>query len=413
MTRLLLIHFTPPGVVGGAEHIIHQHIELLRQRGYQLEVVAGRAEGASVPVQVLPEINVAAPAPVRVEAELAVGVVSPEFHRIRRQILRRLSPLVARTDVVIAHNAFTLHFSLPLTAALWELAGRGSGMISWSHDLSWCNPLYQPILHPGYPWDLLRLPAPHTHYVTVSETRAEELAALWAEIVAPLEAIPNGIDPAHFLRLSPETGEIVRRFGLFECDLVLLLPVRVTRRKNIEAGIRVVRELKARGRRVRFLVTGPAASHHPGRSHQYLEELLTLRRELEVEQEVIFLAHELGHTLASETVAELYSVSDVLLLLSASEGFGLPALEAGLARVPAVVSDIAIFREVFGPHAAFIPPSAPPGRIVELIESVARESVAALYRRVLHTYRWDTIIDRQVVPLLEAAALSARRTDHG
>jgi glycosyltransferase involved in cell wall biosynthesis len=425
--HILILHYTPPGIIGGVEHIIHEHLRLLQERGYTTTVVAGRAGDPEYNVHLLPEINAARPESVRIEAELALGVVSERFFQARQAILDALAPLVAKADAVIAHNAFTLHFSLPLTAVLWELTrGRAPGsMIGWCHDLSWTNPLYIPTMHPGYPWDLLRTPAPNTQYVTVSRERKLELEELWEGGLGPgdhtqrrpergalwagmprgvidpqVAVVPNGIDVCDFLRLSPETRDLVAQYRLFERDVVLLLPVRITRRKNIEAGIRAVRSLKDRGLDVRYLISGPQAPHHPARSSSYLEELKALRSELGVTEEVVFLADELGRNLEDRTVSELYAVSDVLLFPSASEGFGLPILEAGLARLPIVLSDIPIFREVGGSEVRPFDLDAPPDTIAASIVDALSSSPSRLYRRVLQEYRWEAIVDHKILPLL-------------
>ena len=47
-------------------------------------------------------------------------------------------------------------------------------------------------------------------------------------------------------------------------------------------------------------------------------------------------------------IRELYRVADALLFPSAQEGFGLPVLEAGLARLPAFCADIEPFRAIAG-----------------------------------------------------------------
>jgi glycosyltransferase involved in cell wall biosynthesis len=401
--RILFIHYTPPGVIGGVEHVMHQHAHLLDERGYRVEIVAGRASELDLPVHVIPEVETAGPAAARVEAELDAGVVSPRFYELRSAILAAVRPLVDAADVVVVHNAFTLHFNLALTSVMWELAARRSdgSVIAWCHDLSWTNSLYLPRMHAGYPWNLLRLPAPAVGYVTVSRERRDELAALWGEPDAPITVVPNGIDADAFFRLSDEARDISARYRLFDRDVVLLLPVRITRRKNIEAAICAVRRLKDRGLDVRFLISGPQAPHHPGRSDAYLQELMQLRADLGVVDEVVFVARDLGRTPTSRTVAELFALTDVLILPSAQEGFGLPILEAGLARVPAVLSNIRIFREVGGDDTWVFDLSADADTIAGIVLDSLDSKPSRLYRRVLRQYRWDAIVDRLIVPLLD------------
>lgn len=404
MTRVLIAHFTPPGVVGGVESIMHEHIRLLRERGFEVEVVAGRPGESGVIVDVLPDLDVIGPEAIRIDEELAAGVVSPTFWALRDRIAAALAPLAARADVLIVHNAFTLHFNLALTAVLWDLARmRAPGStIAWCHDLSWVNPLYIPRMHEGYPWNLLRLRAPNVAYVVISQERERELASLWGTDETAISVIPNGIDPAHFLRLSPEVDDIARRFRIFERDAVLLLPVRITRRKNIEAGIRAMRPLVDRGLDPLFLVSGPQAPHHPGLSDGYLERLLALVDDLDLRGHVVFLTHEIGRTLDTDAVNQLYSVADALLFPSAQEGFGLPILEAGLARIPAIISDIPVFHEVADGDVWQFDPSAGAGTIASVIVEALGERPAQLYRRVLARYRWDAIVEREILPLLEA-----------
>lgn len=405
--RVLVLHYTPPGVIGGAEMVIAQQVRHLRAAGFDVSLAAGREGSDGEVVHVIPQINVASSISMQVEAELAAGAVTPAFFSMRDGISERLHALSAHSDVVIAHNSFTLHFNLPLTAALWDLARRrGGGMVAWCHDLSWTNPLYLGSMHVGYPWNLLRLPAPDTRYVAVSDQRATQLEALWGG--GEVDVIPNGIDPAEHLRLGVASRMVAERYRLFERELVLLLPVRVTRRKNIETGIRATAALKRRGRDVRFLITGPTAPHHPGRSRSYMQELLQLCVDLDVREEVVFLARELGESLSVETVSELYTLADALLFPSAQEGFGLPILEAGLARVPAILSDIPIFHEVAGDAAWYVDPGGDADTIAGTIESATTGSPSRLYRRVLHNYRWDAITSHSIIPLLRDAMLASR-----
>lgn len=413
--RVLIVHYTPPGVIGGVEHVIREHIRLLETRGCRVEIAAGRRGTSRLPVHVIPEMDAARPAGVQVEEELAERLAGAHFERMRDRIRERLEPLIREADTVMVHNAFTLHFSLPLTAALWTIAAEREpgSMIAWCHDLAWTNPLYLPALHEGYPWELLRRPAPNTRYVTVSVERKLELAGLWGGGEGDITVVPNGIDAEGVLGLSRATREIVDRYRLFEHDAVLLLPVRITRRKNIEAGIRAVRVLKDRGLDVRFLISGPVAPHHPGRSRDYLAELKDLRAGLGVDEEVVFLADTLGRRLSSRTVNELYRVADVLLFPSEQEGFGLPILEAGLMRVPAVVSGIPIFRELGGADVRTFCLDEPPDKIVEQIEAALNTETARLFKRVVRNFRWDAIADHSIMPLIHGAPVPLERPSHG
>lgn len=57
--------------------------------------------------------------------------------------------------------------------------------------------------------------------------------------------------------------------------------------------------------------------------------------------------------ISDEFLERIYQAVDCLIAASEDEGFGLPLVEAAQKRVPLIARDIAVFREVAGPHAAY------------------------------------------------------------
>ena len=109
-------------------------------------------------------------------------------------------------------------------------------------------------------------------------------------------------------------------------------------------------------------------------------------------------------------MADLYFLADALLLPSREEGFGLPLLEAGLARLPAFTTDLAPFRDIGGDAIHTFALEDPPARVAAMIlGTLMEEKRYRLRRRVLGAYAWDGIIQERVAPLLarQAAAVHA------
>jgi glycosyltransferase involved in cell wall biosynthesis len=328
-------------------------------------------------------------------------------------------------DALIVHNVCTLHKNVALTAALSGLlvdphldpsAERRTGpalafptnVIAWHHDLAWTSPQYREEMHPGYPWDLLRQAWPGVRHVTVSEARRCELAALYGIPAGQIGVVPPGVDPAEFQKWHPVTGRLVKEQRLLEADLCFLLPARITRRKNIELAIRIVAEVRAQtGRDVRLIVTGPPGPHNAGNA-AYLAQLRTLAAELHIKDAVCFLYENYGE-LPAPVVADLYGLCDALLFPSTEEGFGIPVLEAGLARLPAFCADIPPLRATGEDAAHFFDPAAPPARTAAgIISALAQERGYRLHRRVLQTYTWQRIVAEQLLPLLESPGTGSR-----
>lgn len=404
-----LLHYTCPPVVGGVESVLARHAHLLASRGFEVRVVTGRGGplGGRIRVHRVPLLDTRHRRVLAVSQDLERGRVTPAYAALTEQLRRALDRLLAGTDVCIVHNALTLHKHLALTDALHRLASSHAGarFVAWCHDLAWTNPQYRSQLHPGRPWSLLLTPLPGVTYVAVSRERQRQLSAALGLRPAEVEVIPNGVDPALFLHLTPTARWLAETLRLWDQQVVLLLPVRITRRKQIEYALHVVAEMVRRELAVRLLVTGPPGAHNP-RNYQYLDELRHLRTSLGVDDHVVFCT-ELpgpdgrGVTMSDRVMADLYMIADALLLPSREEGFGLPLLEAGLARLPAFTSEIGPFREVGGDAIHTFGLDVPPAVCAQrIIHTLMDDSAYRLRKRVLEAYTWNGIMDRRIVPLL-------------
>jgi glycosyltransferase involved in cell wall biosynthesis len=405
-------------VVGGVEGVIEAHVRAFLDAGYPVTVIAGRGggDGRDVP-PALPagaeferislvdsrDDQIAA-----VSSRLREGEVPSAFDGLAAELEGILRAKLADFDNVIVHNAFTKRFNLPLTAALFGLLDDGAtpNCIAWCHDIGWTSDHSRPNLHPGYPWDLLRTRHENVTYVVVSEQRQRALARLFDCTPEQIHVVYNGVDPAQLLGLTDQGARLVDRLDLLASDLILLMPVRVTQAKNIELALRVVAVLKARGRRVKLVLTGPPDPHDE-ESMVYFRELQTLRHELGVDDEMHFIFEsgpEPGEpfTIDMPVVADLFRVSDVVFLPSHREGFGMPVLEAGLVGAPVVCTDVPAAREIGGEDVRLISPDGDPEEIADRILSIVeRRPTHRLRRRVRQNYTWRAIFERDIEPLLE------------
>ena len=412
-----ILHYAAPPVIGGVEATICHHAVGLAERGYRVKVIAGRGEvfAPGVAFQRIPEVDSTHPDVLAIQRELGEGRVGSGFRSLRGRILVALDEALAESDVCIVHNAFTLHKNLALTAALHQLAGddvlarplkpastsEGSvRFIAWCHDLAWTNPLYLPQLRDRYPWNLLKTPLEGMRYVVVSRLRHRELAGLMGIAEEEIRVIPPGVDPAEFWDLTETTRRRIEGLGFLEAAPLMLLPARITKRKNIELAIEVLAALRGMGWDARLIVTGPPGPHNV-RNVTYLENLKKLRRRLGVEGEVVFLYESCGEV-GDEVVADLFLLADLLFFPSTQEGFGVPVLEAGLARMPIFCADIPPFRESGEGAAHFYSLDESPPRIARRIAAfLAEDGAYRMRRRVLRRYTWPAILDGEIVPLLE------------
>lgn len=412
LSRVAILHYSAPPVIGGVENVILAHTRLFHESGIPVSVIAGRGDADALPAGTewiqIPELDSQHPRIMEMGADLDHGSVPSYFDEMVKQLVDDLAPVLRSMDVLIVHNVFSKHFNLPLTAALFRLLDQGEvpRCIAWCHDLTWTSPRSRSKVYPAYPWDLLRAHRSDITYVTVSEERQRELAGLLGRAPDEISVIYNGVNPGELLALDEESLALIHRLGLWESDLNLIMPVRVTRAKNIELALRVVAELKNKAIRPKLVITGPPDPHDPS-NMEYFQRLLSLRAQLGLPAEVHFV-YESGpapgesYTVDMPIVAGLMRVSDALLMPSHQEGFGMPVLEAALAGIPVFSSDqVPAAIEIGGQEVIRFSPAADPAEVAEwVLQTLEQSSVWKLRRRVRQTLTWRSIFNRQILPLI-------------
>ena len=181
--------------------------------------------------------------------------------------------------------------------------------------------------------------------MAISEVRRRELSGLSGIPPETIHVVPNGIQTKEFLKLEPQTIRIVDQLGLLRAAPLLIMPVRITPRKNLELALSTLACLRDIFPFAGLLVTGPLGAHNP-ENKKYFEDLLNLRRVLGLESFARFLAELTAEPLPDAVIADCYRLADALFLTSREEGFGIPLLEAGLAHRPVFCADLPALREL-------------------------------------------------------------------
>jgi glycosyltransferase involved in cell wall biosynthesis len=396
---ILFVHYTFPGVVGGVETVIGHHaVGMSRQA--EVRLMAGRGpvgvRGAeAVRIRLLDSLH---PSIVDIARAIADGQSPLAFAERRAQVGSALAPHFAAADRVVLHNVTTMGLNLPLVAALHDLApGLPDGrLIVWIHDLA-----PQPERAPystDDPRCLLTRPLPGARYVAVSEERRASAAHALGLPESAIRVVPNGVDIPGVLRLSRTARALVNRLDLMTADPLLVLPARLVRRKRIELAIEAAAVLRERGRDARLVVTG-GPDPHDADADGYLHELRALVARMGGRD--VMLVDEIGRSADDRLVADLYALADALVYPSASEGFGLPMLEAAVARLPIVCTDLPVLREVVGPAATYVPIHGAAADFADAIErALAASPASQMAGRVRRESDWRRIVSEQVIPAI-------------
>jgi mannosylglucosylglycerate synthase len=408
--KIILIHYAAPPVVGGVETVLARQAEILSRYGHKTSILAGR--GASwdptIPVFTVPLLDSRHPEILRTKSLLDQGIVPDDFERTVLEIEHQIRPYLKEMDWVIVHNVASLHKNLPLTDALYRLHLEFPkiGFILWHHDLAWKMENYSAELYPGYPWDLIRIPWPGVRQVVISESRLQTFSQLMGLEEADIHVVPAGVDLYTFFGLQDGTRELLKKLNMVDTEPILLAPVRLTRRKNLELALEIIACLKKEMPHVHLIITGPTGAHNPTNA-DYFRDLKQLRFKNNLEDTVDFLADYFPNGLSDEQVADLYRIADGLLITSHEEGFGIPILEAGLSRMMIFCSDLPPLKALAENWAHYFPIRQPPDEIARMIARILKnDSAFQLRAKIRREFTWDAIYLRKIAPLLKPMSSS-------
>ena len=402
--RIGLLHYSCPPIVGGVEEIVSQQACVFHRMGHSVSVLAGMGEvyTKDFSVRIEPALSSKNARIMKAHEECKKGHQGA-LERPTNRIYRILKDWSHELDVILAHNVLHMPFNLPLTLALRRLAhsGEGPAVVSWAHDSPYFQPSPAKYLNSS-PWVVLQHLHPNIHYVTISESRMRLFrkhcgGGHW-------RVIHNGIDPVRFFYLDPKSVRLTEELDLFNRDLVVMQPSRITPRKNLELSIHIIRGIKLLGHNVLFILTG-AYDPHEERGVAYYRRLRYWINELGLQDNIAVLAEyrfrdRTKLVLDRIFIRDLYLMSDLLLMTSKDEGFGLPLLEAGMIKLPIACSEIAPFQEL-GEGVCFFGLDEPPLSIAgRIIEYLARTNTLKMFRNVMRRYVWDVICKREVFPFL-------------
>ncbi len=402
--NIAILHYSVPPIVGGVESVIAHHARLMSANGHSAKLIAARGESLNerIPLITIPLADSRHERVTQMKDQLDRGEVTKDFESLRDELAGQLQTTLSNVDVLIAHNVCSLNKNLGLTAALYQLHTdkKLPRLILWHHDLAWTTPRYQSEMHAGYPWDLLRTDWGATTHVVVSELRRVELARLMGLPPTFIHVIPNGVDTTRFYKLESQTQALLEKTRLLESAPILLLPVRVTPRKNIELALNILIDLRKQFPNAALVVTGPLGPHNAN-NIKYFEALKNLRTQLDLQDSVHFLAELVDSFLPDEVIADFYRIADALIFPSREEGFGIPLIEAAFSHLPAFCADIPPLRELGLSDVTFFSPDEDPAKIANMIaEYFQSSSVVRLSMRARLSFRWESIYRHYIAPLL-------------
>jgi GT2 family glycosyltransferase/glycosyltransferase involved in cell wall biosynthesis len=224
-----------------------------------------------------------------------------------------------------------------------------------------------------------------TRIMTVSDASAEQLAAHGVERER-IVVNPHGVDP-------PRDGDVLDPPPTF------LWVGQAFPRRHLREVLEAFEGLARGHDDMTFRVIGPDRYPTPVLEDAVARVNVTLARP----------AVQWDEYVDEEELRAAYRSSTTIVYVSATEGFGLPPLEALTYGTPAVLADTPVNRELYGPHAFYVPVPITVAGIAAAMQrsrhdTAARERIRAAGPSITRRYTWAAHADRFMRVMFDLAS---------
>ena len=324
MKILMLTWEYPPRIVGGIARVVHDLSKRLIKDGHEVTVVTYR-DSADVPEYENDKgVNVYRVDNYMIHSNNFIDwIMQLNFNMISKatEIINKEGgfDVIHAHDWLVTYAAKTLKnaYDIPIVATIHATeAGRNSGIHNetqkYINDTEW----------------LLTYEA--TEVIVNSNYMKNELQRLFGLPFEKINVIPNGIDLSNFIGIERDYD--FRRQYAMDNEKIILYVGRLVYEKGIQHLIAAMPKILSNYHDAKLVIAGRGGM---------MDELKAEARNLGLGNKVYFTGY-----LDSKQVQKMYKCADVAVFPSTYEPFGIVALEAMLAGVPTVVSDVGGLNEI-------------------------------------------------------------------
>lgn len=324
MKILMLTWEYPPRIVGGIARVVHDLSKRLIKDGHEVTVVTYR-DNADVP---------------EYENDKGVNVYRVDNYMIHPNnfidwimqlnfnMLSKATEIINKEggfDVIHAHDWLVTYaakslknaYDIPIVATIHATeAGRNSGIHDetqrYINDTEW----------------LLTYEA--TEVIVNSNYMKNEIQRLFGLPFDKINVIPNGINLSNFTGIERDYD--FRRQYAMDNEKIILYVGRLVYEKGVQHLIAAMSKILSNYNDAKLIIAGRGGM---------MDELRAEASNLGLNDKIYFTGY-----LNSKQVQKMYKCADVAVFPSTYEPFGIVALEAMLAGVPTVVSDVGGLDEI-------------------------------------------------------------------
>lgn len=310
---LKILLYTDTPIAGGAEKHIHLLAKYLQKNGHHITVVCSSYPSLDAWCENMKKDDIQV---IRLKV----------FHKHDPRHLWQLRKIIKIKQPDLLH----IHLWNPGACryAFYAASPQKIKIIATEHD---------PFELKGLKKMIKKMTLKRTHHtIAVSEANKQKMLEWYPELKNTMTVIHNGIEISDFQKklqdFSAEKSLVLQKniFKSDEKDFIILSIATLHPRKGLIFLLEAFEKVHEKIPHSKLVIVGEGPQR---------EELLQKTRELQLTQNVLFLGHQ-------EKIPEILKSSDLFVLSSVKEAFGLVLLEAMAARIPIIATKVGGIPEI-------------------------------------------------------------------
>ena len=223
-----------------------------------------------------------------------------------------------------------------------------------------------------------------TKMIAISHNNNQDIINIFKEQSHKVALMPNGYDPHVFYKEKVEKNEILKSFGIDrEFKKIVCFAGRLTKNKGIDILLKSAKMYETDD--ILTLIAGDG---------QEYENLYPLKEKLNLKN-VYFLGDQ-----NQESLRKIYNLSDVLVVPSREEAFGLVALEGIACGIPVVATKVGGIPDIITPEVGILVEKENVEELTQAINNILNEKVKFdseyLQRYTKENYTQESLINKLI-----------------
>lgn len=295
------------------------------------------------------------------------GQVDQDFTKDVQELQDAFVNTLRDIDVVITHDFVYQPDALKHRIALAKAHDEALPQLRFMHWIhSGINPYRMSALRGDMPdayRNVMKDVFPNSFYVYMNEWSRPRIGREYGIAEHLVRIIPHPTDYFGFAKYDQDTVKLVHDKRLHQVDYVAVYPIRLDRGKQVQCVIKAMASLKRHDMTVRVVIVDfHSNSKDPNDpKYQYRQELKEIAIDWGLNEDEITFTSEYNPEkwdleVPASVIADLFDISNVFIMPSASESFSLVTQEAAMKGNLLVLNrNFPPFREIFGQAAIHWP----------------------------------------------------------